>query len=352
MKSIVFSLIAAPVAAFAISPDLTLYNAQRHGAKTKIILRVIDQDGHPVVAAKISGGFQTGGNINDNVPIRGITDVNGEYIVQGMCTSRVRCGISKEGYYESEFLVKYPDERTDKPVENGRWMPYGTVANVTLKKIINPCQLASDDGSCKKLPKLGEWIGYDLELNQWVTPYGGGRCPDMLVRIYVDAVNDISDFKTSMEVSFTNNIYAGAYKLSKDLHSEMHTVYNADTNAIYQSSFLFVHERHPVVKQKPIVYVQGMKENDTRLDAKSYLVFRTRTEVDEKGNLVSAHYGKIDGLWEFFGSMRATSIQFNTTPNDTNLEDAKMAEYSRMRQRQREENEQSQKKKLKKLWPF
>ena len=111
-----------------------------------------------------------------------------------------------------------------------------------------------------------------------------------------------------------------------------------------------MHERHPIIEQKPIVYVEGMKENDTRLDDKSYLVFRTRTEVDENGNLVSAHYGKIDGLWEFFGSMRTASIQFNPTPNDTNLEDAKTAEYSRMRQRQREEP--PYKKKRKSLWLF
>ena len=120
MKSMIFSLIAAPAAAFAVGPDLTLYNAQRHGAEAKIILRVIDQDGIPVTDAKISGGFQTGGNINDNVPIRGITDANGEYIVLGKCTGRVRCGVSKDGYYESEFLVKYPDERAEKPVENGK----------------------------------------------------------------------------------------------------------------------------------------------------------------------------------------------------------------------------------------
>ena len=349
MKSIVFSLFAAPAVALAINPDLTLCNAQRYGAEAKMILRVIDQDGLPVADAKIFGGFQTGGNINDNVPIRGITDTDGEYIVQGKCTSRVRCGISKDGYYESEFLVEYPDGEVENPVENGKWMPYGAVANVTLKKIVNPCQLAIDDGSCKKLPKLGEWIGYDLELNQWVAPYGSGRCPDMLIRIYIDAVNDTSDFKTSMEVSFTNNPYAGAYKLSKDACSEMHSVYNDDVNATYQSSFLFVHERHPVVRQKPVVYVEGMAENDTRLDDKSYLVFRTRTKVDEKGNLVSAHYGKIDGLWEFFGSMRAASIQFNPTPNDTNLEDANTAEYSRMRQRQREELST---RKRKPIWPF
>ena len=46
----------------------------------------------------------------------------------------------------------------------------------------------------------------------------------MLLRIDIDAVNDTSDFKTSMEVSFTNNPYAGAYKLSKDAYSEMHSL--------------------------------------------------------------------------------------------------------------------------------
>ena len=336
MKTMIFTLIVAPAVAFAIGPDLTLYNAQRKGAEAKFILRVTDQDGKPVADAKISGGFQTGGNVNDNVPIRGVTDTNGLYVVQGMCTGRVRCGISKDGYYASEFLVKYPEEGRGNPVEKGKWAPYGAESNVTLKKIINPCQLARDDGSCKKLPKLDEWIAYDLELNQWVEPYGSGRSPDMLVRIHIDSVDGISDFKTSMEVSFTNNPYAGAYRLNKDSHSEMCSVYNADTNETYQPLFFFEHERHPVVRKKPIAYVEGMKEIDTRLDAKSYLVFRTRTRVDEKGNLVSAHYGTIDGLWEFFGSMRAASIHFNPTPNDANLEDAEVAEYSRMQQKQRE----------------
>ena len=79
MKVFVFTLLIVPTVVLAVAPDLTLYNAQRHGANVKFILRVIDQDGRPVSGAKISGGFQTGGNLNDNVPIRGVTDANGEY---------------------------------------------------------------------------------------------------------------------------------------------------------------------------------------------------------------------------------------------------------------------------------
>ena len=337
MKARVLSLFVAPVVALASNLDLTLYNAQRYGAAVKFVLRVIDQDGLPVAGAKIHGGFQTGGNLNDNVPIRGITDANGEYTVHGRSTSRVRCGISKDGYYSSDFLIKYPESRCERPVENGKWQPFGEVSTITLKKIINPCRLVHDDGSCKKLPRIGEWIGYDLERNQWVAPYGDGRQNDMLVRVCIDAVNDTSNFKTSMEVSFTNNLYAGAYKLTKDAHSEMHSIYNADINATYHSSFVFVHERHPIVKPKPFVHTEGITETDTRLDANSYVVFRTRTKVDDNGKLVSAHYGKIYGLWEFFGSMRAANIQFNPTPNDPNLEDEETAKYSQMRRRQREE---------------
>jgi hypothetical protein len=51
------------------------------------------------------------------------------------------------------------------------------------------------------------------------------------------------------------------------------------------------------------------------------MIFRTRTRVDEDGNLISAHYGKIYGLWEFSTMIRVKDMFFNPNPNDTNLED-------------------------------
>ena len=54
----------------------------------------------------------------------------------------------------------------------------------------------------------------------------------------------------------------------------------------------------------------------------SYLVFRTRTRVDEYGNLVVAHHGKILGRWlsdtEF---MILSDGCFNPVENDVNIED-------------------------------
>ena len=354
-KSIIIMLgLVIPQILIAVRPSteqMEFYNATTHGALIMEHIRVVDQDSIPVEAAKIWGGIQTGNGYHDYISVDGYTNTNGEFMVRGKCTNLLSLRITKNGYYTTEFQLSYRDATTETPkVRDGKWQPYNSQRVIILKKIVNPCPMVKDDGSCKKPPKLDEWIGYDLELNQWVAPYGSGRHSDVLIRIHIDAVNDISDFKTSMEVSFTNNPYAGAYRLSKDSYSEMQSVYNADTDAAYLSSFLFVHERHPIFKQKPIVYVEGVNENDTRLDKKSYLVFRTRTEVDENGNLVSAHYGKINGLWEFFGSMRAASILFNPTPNDTNLEDEYTAERSRKQQRQREAP--PYKRKHKSIWPF
>ena len=63
-------------------------------------------------------------------------------------------------------------------------------------------------------------------------------------------------------------------------------------------------------------------------------------------------YGKIYGNWNFFGpgGMNIEQFVFNTTANDTNLEDLHTAERSLKNWHQREEP--PYKKKRKSLWPF
>ncbi len=150
------------------------------------------------------------------------------------------------------------------------------------------------------------------------------------------------DYNMTMEVSFTNNLYAGAYELDRTNMSEFESVYHADTNAVYRQSFVYRFDQSPV----------KMPEYTAQFKSDKYLVFRTRTKVDAEGRLVSALYGKIYGDWNFVGSggMGMSQFVFNTRPNDTNLEDEYTAEYSRKCQRQREAS--PCKKKRKALWPF
>ena len=51
------------------------------------------------------------------------------------------------------------------------------------------------------------------------------------------------------------------------------------------------------------------------------LVFRTRIVKDEKGNIVSANYGKIYGGIRTVGFFGAPAIYFNPNPNDLNMEE-------------------------------
>ena len=322
----------------AMSQDRSRVIGETQGAHAKEIFRVIDQDGKPVRNARIYGSFWPSDNGRKYILVDGLTSANGEYVAEGVSKWKLTYQMVKDGYYMSNGVIDYLAATNVPVIINGKWQPYGTIRTIILKKMKNPVPLVHSKSICPKPPSLDKWYGYDIERRRWLNPFGDGVHSDMLIKISIDAKNEMNDFKTIMEVTFTNNPYAGAYMLKMDDLSEMKSIYVADTNASYQSSFKFVHEKHPNIRQTPFFkYVSGAEITDTRLDANSYLVFRTRTKVDDKGNLVSAHYGKIYGLWEFFGGMRAANVQFNPTPNDANLEDMETVERSKRRQNQREE---------------
>ena len=92
-----------------------------------------------------------------------------------------------------------------------------------------------------------------------------------------------------MDVSFTNNLFAGAYVMKKDLSSDLKTLSLANTNETFQSEFHYVRERNEDGKRTMI----WLNENE-------YLVFRTRTTVED-GKLNYAHY--VAFLYAFFFSL-------------------------------------------------
>lgn len=312
-----------------------LYKARRYGAESREILTVVDQDGMPVSDAKIWGGLQTGDGYNEFTPINGNTDTNGVYVIQGKCTNRISCRITKDEYYASEFVS--PNYAYRHTFRDGKWHPYGSQHTVVLKKIIDPKPMIFRDGRTSfKVPMYKEWIGFDCEKFDFVSPHGKGLAKDMLLRFVLDNPT-ANEYHMTMEVSFTNNLHAGAYELDRTKMSEFESVYHADTNVAYRQSFAYRFDQSPV----------KIPEYTTQLKSDKYLVFRTRTKVNAEGRLVSALYGKIYGDWNFVGpgGMSMAQFVFNTNPNDTNLEDEHTAEYSRMCQRQREERPYQKKRK-------
>ena len=202
-----------------------------------------------------------------------------KYVIEWKCTNRIRCDITLDGYYASEFeLTDYGHTHS---IGGDKWLPYGSKTEIVLNKILNPMPLCCHNSRTSfKIPVYNEWVGFDFEHFDFVRPYGQGQENDMMLRFALDnPARD--DYHMTMEVSFTNNPYAGVYELARNKSSELESVYHADANASYQQSFVYRFDRMP---GKVSRYTQ-------QLTSQNYLVFRTRTRVDAEGKLVSAHYG-------------------------------------------------------------
>lgn len=315
----------------AVAMDRAMEDAIRHGAMAKISYRVIDDEGCPISNAVAHVWFSSYARHQDDADWLVTTDANGMFTVEHRTNESLDCGFDKEGYYHSSDQIMFRDRKDIFPaVKNGKWQPYGEKRTVVLKRIKNPIEI-NRHSKCGglKIPDYNTWIGFDFERYSFVRPYGDGEVPDVLLRFSMDD-SPARGYYSQMEVSFTNNPYAGAYRLKRDEKSEFQFSYTAKTNEQYNSVYVFRYE-HGL--SKPPV--------ELKLPKDEYLIFRTRTELDDEGNLKSAYYGRL-GAWDFVGpaGVVISNLAFNPTPNDTNLEDAETARRSLKRRSHQLEREQ------------
>ena len=288
---------------------------ETHGAYAKEILCVVDQNNVPLLNARIYGSFWPGDHGREYILVDGLTNKEGKYVAEGVSKWKLTYWVTKEGYYKSSGLIDYLASTNVPVIKNDKWQPYGTTRIMPLRKIKNLgklCVFPDSKRMCRwKIPAHDRWIGFDLEVFDWVEPAGKGKYDDVLIRFRSEMKNQYFDFHFDMDISFTNNPYAGVYERKKDKFSMFEWDYNADTNCVFKDSLSFWCEHRPGKR--------GVKQC---LAEDSYLVFRTRTKVDEEGNLKEAHYGVISGEW-MSGSetMRISDGCFNPIPNDTNIED-------------------------------
>ena len=290
------------------------------GALARICVKVVDQDGKSVSGAKIWGGFTSGNMLNDYVLVEGWTDENGEFVAQGKCNEFLRFDVVKRGYYHSEEKVYFGSSEAVPLVVDGKWQPFGDVRTVILKKIKKPWGVSVfDEKQCRhEIPVFGQWLPFDMECSDWLSPYGKGLHDDVLLRFEKKETGKWYEFSFSMEACFTNHPYAGVYCRPMDEFSDLKTAYEADTNANFNAFYTFSIDSQP----RKRVIEKGLARD-------SYLVFRTRTRVDKQGRLIGAHYGKYCRGW------RSDSKQmlfgegcFNQVENDPNIEGDLIVKYA------------------------
>ncbi len=307
----------ASLCAYPSSYTKDVWHALERGADVDVLFRVVDDEGVPVDGASCSGWLYQEGVKGQGSGYSGTTDTNGCFRVRGKCGEWFSLVVRKEGHYKSMIKTKYPADTAAPAVVDGKWQPYGETRNVVLKGIKHPHPMLGPDCTIqRKRTRYDEWLAFDLEKADFLPPIGEGSSKDMLVRYHLEGVMP-HDWSLTMEVSFENNPYAGAYRLKKDSWSDMKSSYCVDTNATYQTNFMFRYSH----RKGEYPSVDMLKEDE-------YMVFRTRTKVDRDGRLVSARYGKIYGPWLFAdaGGFKISRVLMNVADNDLNLEDDRTAD--------------------------
>lgn len=284
---------------------LELRSAAEKGADSKFTLHVVDQDGKEVADAEVEVLFPFNGRRGNT--LSGKTDAHGLFLVEDKTTGEPSFIVMKKGYYRttSTFGVFKIGTRC---LQNGRWIPWDPKFEVTLKEIRKPVPMIVKRVE-SKLPKFDVPVGFDFKAGDWVAPYGKGIIADMILT-YSEIEREDSWSKYDFKVEFPAPA-GGAYIKKKDTYSELGSSHEA-TEEAYSSCLSFVYER----TDSKII-------QDIKIAPEDYLVFRSRTETDEKGALKTAHYGKIYGPFKFADGRDREVVfyyYFNPTPNDRNLE--------------------------------
>ncbi len=279
--------------------------ARSHGAETKVVFHVVDDEGRAVKDASVGAAFYMNGK--KGYVVKGLTDANGIFEATQQSVGEVNYSIRKDDYYDTRDRIWLTGTIYKAgEVTDGKWQPYGKTYEVVLKKIRNP--MAMNAYRCERaIPKQGVDLGFDLRVGDFVKPYGKGDVADFVFR---HDVWDVSywKYRAEMTLSFTNAL-DGVYVDDKDMFSRFVSSYQASTNANYRKKITFVYDsRNPKAKIMDL-----LKENQ-------YLVLRTRTKVNEKGELTAAFYSKMYGDFKFLMQGMSFTAYVNMEPNSTNLE--------------------------------
>jgi hypothetical protein len=315
VKIIIAAAVLLAAQALVADDNAELKYARRYGAGTKIILRCVDQDGGIVTNAAVSTALYPDGSFEHAI-IRNVrTDANGVFVMEGKTNGEFSYSLSKTGYYdtrEQKFLYEFNCNK----VSGGLWQPYGATNTVVLKRKLNPVAMAVATYSCKDhdIPAVGKKLGFDLFVNDWVAPEGKGVHADLFVVFEWDG-SKYQDYNGSALTLLFCDPCSGVIRTASDVFSTFKSPYFADTNGVYAREIKFSYKRGRSASDSV----------DMNLKAEECLILRVRTRLDEKGNLISAHYAKIYAPLGFGYALETPGAMgllyyLNPAANDPNLE--------------------------------
>ncbi|MEM1223287.1 MAG: carboxypeptidase-like regulatory domain-containing protein [Verrucomicrobiota bacterium] len=146
------------------------------GPLVTLNVTVFEDSGMPLEGAVVTGGFRSK---DTGTPAAiGETDQLGKASIRGHVPfGSVRLIVNKEGYYTNTFKRIYTTDRNLSELA-----PRSRDVKTTLRQIMTPVPLIAKHVENVQIPVKGEWVGYDLELGDWVEPHGNGERVDLRFR--------------------------------------------------------------------------------------------------------------------------------------------------------------------------
>jgi len=270
MKKIISRLIVFTVITVLTTPGCANFS----NATVKV--RVVDERGQPIQGVRSKVMSLSMDDSNSKV---GFTDTNGMYSVHlNKIFAEIGGFFEKSNYYKTSGDFWQWDKWGGVPPANTNFI-------IVMKRIIEPVAMIKKDVSLI-IPRLGEPVGFDLEVGDWVFPDGKGKIADILFTQEGYFTSE-KDYSFTLQAEFTTpegglqsfHIPSPYDSPSQLLRSELPPPQIAPESG-YKKTF----ERF--VRQKPT-----QRQGETPYQATRRWIYRIRTVLDEEGKIVSANYG-------------------------------------------------------------
>jgi hypothetical protein len=298
-------------------------NVSEEEARADVQVTVCDEYGAIVSNAEVVVSFLVKPT-EENVS-KGQTNDKGVFSAScDSCIGRYTIRASKEGYYETFVKRSIKSGKSSEIKRSKKWFDGEATEKITLRPVRMPVKLQTADLFNAGIPATNETLKLDLQTLKWCPPYGDGRHDDVHL-VYRAKINPHVwlDFSRSVEIYFPHSADGFYLEKTDGGGSRMRHSYAARTNEVYRKKIAFSFSR----TEKAIV-------DNVKLADDEYLVFRTRTQTNENGRLVSANYGFIAEKIKYITGLDL-SVKFNSCKNDPNLEDAQILRRQKIEQKRR-----------------
>jgi len=262
--------------------------------EVEIDVVVKNEQGKPIKGVEVGGYFS---GPFASAPDKAETDVDGRVILRGSATLQVSVASGGDGtpWYLSGLDIIPGGIDSDKQGWNIK-----REGILILRKKRNPTPLAVRRIELVP-PSFEKPYAYDLEIGDYVQPYGKGKTPDLVFRSVLLRNDGPMDLDYRLDVSFSN-LGDGIISTEQNLWCTLRSPHYLAPNAQYQNKWIYTRTVKP----------GGGGETSANPNRCFYL--RVRTKLDAAGKIMSANYAKIYGDFPKFVCF------YNPTPNDRNLE--------------------------------